>query len=148
MARETYESTRGRTGLLDAMNLVLNRLHKNPYFGFIPKENRAHAVERLVYAVQYLEMHPTVEFLPTRMLFPDMENEQMVKLGIFLRQQELQFCHNILFAPFYEVAVKLANATGMSYPEVLMDLRAVYVELNDVPARGYIRTDMVPLGPS
>lgn len=147
MAKETYESTRGRAGFLDAMNLVLNRLHKNPYFGFIPEENRTQAVGRLVYAIQFMEMDPTVEFLPTRMLFPEMESEQMVKLGMFLKQQGLQFCHNILFAPFYEVAAKLSSATGMLYPEVLMDLRSAYVELNDVPARGYIPTEAAPLGP-
>lgn len=147
MSKENYEALGGRDGLLVAMHQALNDLRRFPYLGFVPEDKRAGTVGRLAEAIQYMETHPAVEFLPTRMLFPVLSGETEVRLAKFLQQQNFHFCHDMLFAPIHPVTAALYLATSILYPEVLMDLRSAYAHLHKPPPRSYFTTEPAPLGP-
>jgi hypothetical protein len=73
-----------------------------------------------------METHPTANVLSTRMLFPEVKGDKVKALALFLVQEKFHFVHDILFADYHDTRERLDRATGILYPEVLMDLRAAY----------------------
>lgn len=125
-AKENYESFGGRDALVAALRRVLDDLRRFPYFGFVSEEDRPMAISRLEKAIHFMETHPSANVLSTRMLFPEMKGDKMKALAAFLVQEKFHFVHDILFADYHDTRVRLEKATGILYPEVLMDLRAAY----------------------
>lgn len=125
-ARENYDSFGGREALIIAMRRVLDDLRRFPYFGFVPEEDRPVAISRLEKALHFMETHPTASVLSTRMLFPEYKGEKVKALALFLIEEKFHFVHEILFADYHKTRARLEEATGILYPEVLMDLRAAY----------------------
>lgn len=126
VTKEYYESLGGRDGLVSAMEQALNSLRRFPYFGFVPEYRRAAVAETFLQAIGFMELHPSQASLPTRLLFPVLDTKKEIRLATFLHHQELQFCHRIMFEPVHDMAEKLYRATGIMYPEALMDLRVAY----------------------
>lgn len=124
--REKYESLGGRNALMAALSRVLNDLRRFPYFGFVPEKDKSIAVARLEKAIHFMETHPNAMVLSTRMFFPEMEEAKMKALATFIVRERFHFVHEILFADYHETRQRLEEATGILYPEVLMDLRAAY----------------------